>query len=451
MCETAMHRSVLVLGLCLGCGASQAPAAASSTLPSTQTQARAPATHDDLSLPQSMWLHFAYATAARDAVIAGHLDQARSPLLSLATLRPSEEVPVDWLPWVKDMQLVAKQGAESETLEDAAKSVAALANACGDCHRTTGGGHGDPQNAARVFDPQDKTGLDEKMARHKFSADALWVGLTGPEHQAWATGAAALMNIHVPSLVDEHGAPVVDDRRPSGEGSLQGTADARLPSQDELATGEAARAVNLDAALQELRELGARADQARSASQKQQIFAEMISRCGNCHAALGVRILPQDTARGPAKSAKRVVITADKILITEKIQFDFDAATIKPESHALLDEIVSVLQDNPQLRKISIEGHTDSDGEDDYNLKLSRDRAAAVAAYLTAHGVADDRLASVGHGERAPIASNDSEAGKEQNRRVEFLITEQDTVSRTHQIDPRTGQSHELRTGGEPR
>src|SRR3989442_15791876 len=64
----------------------------------------------------------------------------------------------------------------------------------------------------------------------------------------------------------------------------------------------------------------------------------------------------------PAPEPKRVEVTADKIVINEKIQFDFDKATIKPETHSLLDEITTGIKSNTQLKKISIEGHTDSDG-----------------------------------------------------------------------------------------
>lgn len=149
---------------------------------------------------------------------------------------------------------------------------------------------------------------------------------------------------------------------------------------------------------------------------------------------------PPPAPPAPEPAPQRVEITADKIVITEKIQFDFNQASIKPESHGLLDEIAGVIKANPQLRKISIEGHTDSDGSDAYNLKLSRDRAAAVMRYLTEHGVEASRLASNGFGEQKPIASNDTPEGKEKNRRVDFLITEQDQVKKSYEIDPKTGE-----------
>ena len=146
----------------------------------------------------------------------------------------------------------------------------------------------------------------------------------------------------------------------------------------------------------------------------------------------------------PPPEPKRVEVTADKIMISEKIQFDFNQATIKPESNGLLDEITSVIRQNPRLKKISIEGHTDSDGADSYNKKLSQGRADAVMHYLTEHGIEAGRLAAKGYGESKPIAPNDTPEGKEKNRRVEFLITQQDEVKQTIEIDPKTGEKKQV-------
>lgn len=376
-----------------------------------------------------MQLHFAYATAARDAVIAGRLDAVQLPLFALAKAEPSSEMSNDWLPWLQDMQATAHKGMRSSSLGEAADSVAALATVCGECHRTTGGGQHRAADVSPSYDPEDSKGLAEKMARHQFSADALWMGLVGPDHKAWSAGAAALMNISVPGLTDVHGTPAAQDRRPSGVGSLQGASDPRLPPRD-AATAQAQRGnVDLDVALRELRALGTRADQAKTAQEKQVVYAQLITRCGNCHAALDLKV---------AGRGRRVEITSDKLVITEKIQFDFDKATIKPESSSLLNEIVEALTANPRLRKISIEGHTDNAGEAAYNLKLSKERATAVLDYLTQHGVAAQRLSANGFGEERPIASNEDAEGMEANRRVEFLITEQDMPKQTYQMDPAT-------------
>jgi OOP family OmpA-OmpF porin len=147
---------------------------------------------------------------------------------------------------------------------------------------------------------------------------------------------------------------------------------------------------------------------------------------------------------------KRVEVTADKIVIKEKIQFDVDKTTIKPESNGLLDEITQVIKDNPRIKKIAIEGHTDGDGSDKYNLKLSDGRAKAVMEYLVTHGIEAGRLTAKGFGESKPIASNDTPEGKEQNRRVEFLITEQEDLTKTYEIDPKTGKRREVEAEKKP-
>jgi len=107
---------------------------------------------------------------------------------------------------------------------------------------------------------------------------------------------------------------------------------------------------------------------------------------------------------------------------TQGIYFDVNSATIKPESAATLEEIGTMLQDHPNLR-ISIEGHTDSDGDDAFNMDLSDRRAAAVRDYLVAdYGIDGSRLESVGIGESAPVADNSTQEGKQQNRRVELVV-----------------------------
>jgi len=102
------------------------------------------------------------------------------------------------------------------------------------------------------------------------------------------------------------------------------------------------------------------------------------------------------------------------------INFDFNAATIRPESLALLDQVVQLLTDNPGWN-ITLEGHTDNIGGEAFNAGLSERRAAAVKAYLAEHGVAAGRLSSAGFGYSQPVASNDTQMGRAQNRRVEIV------------------------------
>ncbi|MEO8845307.1 MAG: OmpA family protein [Kofleriaceae bacterium] len=135
----------------------------------------------------------------------------------------------------------------------------------------------------------------------------------------------------------------------------------------------------------------------------------------------------------------RVEVRDNKIEIHEKIQFDFDAATIKPASFDLMNEIGAVITKNPQIKRIRIEGYASSEGDAGHNKKLSDDRASSVMKYLTTHGIAAARLTSIGFGIDKPIADNTTDAGREQNRRVEFSIVEQDVTQKKVEIDPKTG------------
>ncbi|HEX4455763.1 MAG TPA: OmpA family protein [Kofleriaceae bacterium] len=135
----------------------------------------------------------------------------------------------------------------------------------------------------------------------------------------------------------------------------------------------------------------------------------------------------------------RVEVRDNKIEIHEKIQFDLDKATIKPESFSLMDEIGSVITKNPQIKRIQIEGYASSEGDAGHNKKLSDDRAKSVMKYLVDHGIAQPRLTALGFGVDKPIADNATEDGREKNRRVEFSILEQDVTEKKVEIDPKTG------------
>lgn len=108
-------------------------------------------------------------------------------------------------------------------------------------------------------------------------------------------------------------------------------------------------------------------------------------------------------------------------IVLNNIFFDFDAATLRDESTAELERLLKLLNDVPNL-KIEIGGHTDSKGADDYNLKLSDRRAQAVVKYLIGKGISSSRLQSKGYGETKPVATNDTDEGRQLNRRTEFEI-----------------------------
>jgi outer membrane protein OmpA-like peptidoglycan-associated protein len=138
---------------------------------------------------------------------------------------------------------------------------------------------------------------------------------------------------------------------------------------------------------------------------------------------------------------KRVVVEDNKIVINEKIQFDFNKATIKPESDSLMQEIIKVIKENPHIKKLAIEGHTSSEGSDKYNLKLSDKRAKAVMDYFVTKGeLPKEMFTAKGFGESKQIAEESTEEGKEKNRRVEFNITEQDVTRKKVAVDPESGE-----------
>jgi outer membrane protein OmpA-like peptidoglycan-associated protein len=107
---------------------------------------------------------------------------------------------------------------------------------------------------------------------------------------------------------------------------------------------------------------------------------------------------------------------------SEKILFGFDRSDLNAGASTNLDKLATILKEYPDT-DIEIQGHTDSKGSDDYNMKLSERRASSVANYLRGRGIANGRIKIKGYGETAPVASNETESGRAENRRVNFLIT----------------------------
>jgi OOP family OmpA-OmpF porin len=137
---------------------------------------------------------------------------------------------------------------------------------------------------------------------------------------------------------------------------------------------------------------------------------------------------------------KQVRLRENRIELDEKIQFALDKADILPASFGILDELAKVMEQNPQVQLVSIEGHASSEGEAQHNLTLSKARAEAVRDYLVKKGISSDRLTSTGFGQTKPIASNDTPEGREKNRRVEFHITKQEVTKVKVEVDPSTGK-----------
>ena len=127
----------------------------------------------------------------------------------------------------------------------------------------------------------------------------------------------------------------------------------------------------------------------------------------------------------PPPGPDRVVLTASSIQIKDKVQFATGKAEILPESFSLLDDVARVFNENEQIEVVQVEGHTDSTGGAAINRTLSQKRAESVMKYLADKGVAKKRMVAKGFGPDRPIADNNEEDGREQNRRVEFNIIKQ--------------------------
>lgn len=137
------------------------------------------------------------------------------------------------------------------------------------------------------------------------------------------------------------------------------------------------------------------------------------------------------TEPGPPNADKKLngcptltKVTEDgTITLLKNIEFESGAATIKPVSYPILNEVLIFLKSKSEVR-LAIHGHTDSVGKHETNLKLSKDRAAAVRKWLEGKGIAASRLESEGYGPDKPLQSNDTPEGRAKNRRVEFIVLE---------------------------
>lgn len=134
-------------------------------------------------------------------------------------------------------------------------------------------------------------------------------------------------------------------------------------------------------------------------------------------------IVKEEPKPEPVPEPPKVEVKDEKIELKEKVNFEFAKADLLPASKTLLDEVAKIMKEHPEIEEVRIEGHTDNEASDNYNLKLSDKRAAAVREYLITQGVDGKRMKSKGFGESKPIADNKTPDGREQNRRVEIHIT----------------------------
>jgi len=126
---------------------------------------------------------------------------------------------------------------------------------------------------------------------------------------------------------------------------------------------------------------------------------------------------PPPQALAPAAAAP----AARQPISFHAVNFDFDKSNLKPEAKVELDRAVKIMQDNPDV-VLELQGNTDNVGTDAYNQALGKRRADAVFNYMKAKGINPDRLKEVSYGEGKPVATNTTDAGRAQNRRVDLVI-----------------------------
>lgn len=128
----------------------------------------------------------------------------------------------------------------------------------------------------------------------------------------------------------------------------------------------------------------------------------------------------QALANSEAASVRR---EGNLLAVTFKsdMSFDFDSATVRSGLYTEIDRVATIMRNYPQTL-IRVEGHTDSHGSEEYNLELSQRRAQAVQDLLVQRGVGTQRIEIIGYGESTPVAANDTESGRQLNRRVEIKI-----------------------------
>jgi len=194
------------------------------------------------------------------------------------------------------------------------------------------------------------------------------------------------------------------------------TGEARVNEQrakTQVSKGEADRnKVLLEARTSE-------AEQATAAAKAQAADAEAARQ-----QALAAQAQTEDVQRQLAElQAKQT--DRGMVLTLGDVLFDTGAATLKPGAESVMERVATFMEKNPET-KVMIEGHTDSRGSDEYNQELSKRRAAAVQDALASRGIDRSRVEALGKGEGFPVASNDSNAGRQQNRRVEIVFSDKE-------------------------
>ena len=202
-------------------------------------------------------------------------------------------------------------------------------------------------------------------------------------------------------------------------------------AEQEKAAADAARAAAEQGRLETERQR-AEADRVRAEAERARLDAEAARAAADAQAQQA-RTIAEQSEREKAQLREQLRVQLNTILETREtarglvvnvsdVLFDFDSANLKPGAREKIARVAGILRSHPDL-KIQVEGHTDSVGSDGYNLRLSERRADSVRVSMVQQGVNRDEIGTAGFGESKPVATNGTAVGRQQNRRVEIVVS----------------------------
>jgi outer membrane protein OmpA-like peptidoglycan-associated protein len=218
---------------------------------------------------------------------------------------------------------------------------------------------------------------------------------------------------HQPPEIVDHLAYVALRHAQAGEARVSET----RARQEVARSQEDRNKILLESRTREAQNAQAQAQNAQAQAQNSQVQADLAKNAAQAAQAQLASAQQQLADLQAKKTDRGMVVTLGDVL------FDTGQSTLKPGADLVIGRLAAFLNANPQT-KIMIEGHTDSRGSDEYNEALSERRAQAVANALSVHGVSQDSVRTMGRGKAYPVASNDTPEGRQQNRRVEIIFSD---------------------------
>ncbi|HEX3880519.1 MAG TPA: OmpA family protein [Bryobacteraceae bacterium] len=310
------------------------------------------------------------------------------------------------------VEIARLAGAEKYANDTYKKAVVSLQNAEGFLHgsRNRKESETDAREAAQMAEDARIITFrkihDEQLANERAAAAAREAAAQQQAQQAQQQAAA-----------DNERRTKAEADRKAAEEAKAAADQARLQAEQATAQAQQERAAADTAKAAALaQQQAAQADAAR-AQQAAQLAEQQRQQAENDKTALRQRLLQQlNTILATRETQRGLIVDINDVL------FDFNQYTLKPGAREKLAKVSGILLAYPGL-KIQLEGHTDSVGSDDYNMKLSQQRADSVRTYVVSQGVPQDSVSATGLGKDDPVATNDTAAGRQQNRRVDMVVS----------------------------